>query len=769
MGRYAAALGDTVFWLGIEERGWGVVVAPPSEQREIAEELARLVPGRPAVELNADTTADWFVPIATAGATTPAGAFVYLAPELDDAGRLRVLQMLNGQRDRTSTYGVWVMVVSLTELENQVRRHAGDLASVFHHWQRVAFVPRTLTADELIAARAELHAHYQRRFGRLDLRGFIRSEQEDVSFAVEDIFQPLRARVLIEKPLHDLPVPSFRIASLESHLDAAARGIALLVGGPGSGKSFFLRWCALAASRNDQFIDIDRPIPVYVPLAVTRTLIELPPLADYVVDVLLESRLTIAHALAAEAAAGHVLFLLDGLDEVDFNGQALVDATAALSAQYPLVQVVVTSRPTGLDGSRFDMQRFEIEGLSDDAIATLLTTWCELYEIQRAGRDAAATGRADGERLAAEVLASSTLRELARSPLLATIIAIVHRAGVRLPDHRVELYERIVRILVERWNQLRSREAEHDAPIIRVQDAIRLLGPVALDMVAGGRDGAIEETSLHDLIRTQLARGTVRGIADADEALTVFRTSLGLLVEQAPGVYSFLHKTLGEFLAAHEIVRTRHLETLIAEPASCIDPRWREVILLALGIVGTLHADDERVATAVITIVASIHRLRTDDGTVDPSLLGGILLDDPALSPRDAEKIADELIPFWWLDRVSKDLQIERLAQSTWRTPIAQRFDRHYRDTLRSVYLRGDSAEHPWAAVALAAFHHPIELFLSEALVARAVREKRFDRVPSVLTVWHKLAALNPDGPQPPASVEEAVAKYGPPPTTAES
>ena len=41
MGRYAQALGPTLAWLAIEHRGWGAVVAPASEQREIAEELAR--------------------------------------------------------------------------------------------------------------------------------------------------------------------------------------------------------------------------------------------------------------------------------------------------------------------------------------------------------------------------------------------------------------------------------------------------------------------------------------------------------------------------------------------------------------------------------------------------------------------------------------------------------------------------------------------------------------------------------------------------------
>lgn len=646
MTRYASALDKTRFWLTIEERGWGVVVVPHTEQREIAEELARQVPGRPAVELNADTDSQWYAPIAMAAATRPAGAFLYLAPGLDKAGRARVFSMLNQQRDRTSMFGVWVLVVSLTQHE-EARRHAGDLVSVFSSFERVSFVPRELSDDELVAARAELHAYYQKRFGRLDLRGFIRSEQEDVSFAVEDIFQPLTAvptaSASATKLELDLSPELLRRGrggfALIELLAAQTTGVSLVVGGPGAGKSFFARWCALAGSRDEQFLGRERAIPLYLPLAVTRIQVEMPALEAYIVDAFLEAGLTIAHAIAREAAAGRVVFLLDGLDEVGSWRAAMVEATGALARRYPQARFVVTSRPTGLDGLAFDARRHDLQGLDDAPIVALLTAWCELYEIQRAGPDGRTRGRDEGERLGREVIASPTMSELARVPLLATIIAIVHRAGVRLPDHRVELYEHIVRILVERWNQLRSRDADLGAPVIRAPDAIRLLGPVAYDMVANGRDGAIDESALRSLIARQLKRGTIRGIADADEALDVFRNSLGLLVEQAPGVYSFMHKTLGEFLAAHEAVRTGALETLLAPPTA-FSPAWREVLLLALGIVGTVQANDDRLRAAVLALLEQA-RSNASDGV--SALLGGILADDPSLPADLADRLCDAL------------------------------------------------------------------------------------------------------------------------------
>lgn len=871
--RYAEALEPTLAWLAIEHRGWGAVVAPPTEQREIAECLASLSPGRPVIELGANASPEWHAEAVngTKSRTTVAGGFVILAPGLDDKTRAPVLSMLNQQRDRTSDRGVWVLIVSASELAH-VRRHARDLASVLRSVDIVKFIPRTLTDDELIAARAELHTYYQRRFGRLDLRGFIRSEQEDVSFAVEDIFQPLEATAALPAPIgvsplrslppgmtttargaKDAPARVLRRHLLVDHLAAWQRGVALIVGAPGSGKSFFLRWCALEGSREGELLGIQNPLPLYVPLAVTRVTPALPPLEDHVVEIFLDTGLQIAHAIASEAAAGRVIFLLDGLDEVGAARQEIADGASALSARYPSSRVIVTSRPTGLDGCQFDAEELMIEGLGDNAIRALLTAWCGLYEIQRVGAHGEARGRAEGARLAAEVLALPTLHELARSPLLATIIAIVHRAGVRLPDHRVELYDHIVRILVERWNQLRSRDADISGPSVRTPDAIRLLGPVALEMIASGQEGAIDELSLRDLIAKQLGRGSIRGVLDADAALGMFRESLGILVEQAPGIYSFLHKTLGEFLSAHEVVRTRQFETLIAKPETCTDPAWREVILLSLGVIGTLRADDERLAGAVATIVGVVHRRRDLARSDNADLLGSILADDPALSRQDAETLVQELIPFWWLDRAGGTAALGRVAKGPWRELAVRELKQCYRRGLRSAYARSGALLPIGTLFTLAQFGLPLDHLISELLVALATGsdaggggmlgfsahfeqdQAGFVRVPvehlplvralakgraialvtliatndttheqlaptwtgtalaacpslagisgvavrvdldaghgallpDLLDAWREVAALYPDAPQPPASVEEAIAIYGPPPAAA--
>lgn len=697
-----APLDATVAWLDLASRGWGLVVVPPRQQRDVAEALAARVP-RPAVALTAALLADLDAdaPASLVTASAAGGAFLYVAPEVGYDDEVALWRALNGRRDWMSDRGVWVIVASNRQLA-RLTAHAGDLASVARPCETVPFVPRALGDAEVAAARAELHAHYLRRFGRLDLRGFIRSEREDVSFPVEAIYQPLAG--VVEPRYAVLPsghaagpaaasrsMPIVDALAARRCLDprapalvAATPSPSLLVGGPGSGKSFFLRHCAIAASRADAFAGQECPLPVHVPLAAMRTAAPTTEVETYAIDEFLDAGLGAAHAVASEAGAGRVLFLLDGLDEVDDARGAVAAQVAALAVRYPRCPVVVTSRPGGLAALELDAVRIDVAPLDDAGLTALLGAWCELYEIERAGSASAARGRAEGEQLAREVLASPPIGELARTPLLATIIAIVHRAGVRLPEHRVELYEHMTRVLVERWNQLRSQQA--DAPPVRVADAIRLLGPIAIILVRQSRDAAVYEDALRSLLQRELDRGAVRGFADAGAAVTTFRDSLGLLVETSPRIYGFLHKTLAEFLAAHELVRTGELERLLGT-GEAFEPRWREVVLLALGIVGTLQANDRRLATCLDAVIGAARARRSSRDDAIPALLGGVLVDDPDLTPALAGALIDELVPAWWFDGApvydgehAGTALAMRVLTGPWARPLAIALATRYRE-----------------------------------------------------------------------------------------
>lgn len=292
------------------------------------------------------------------------------------------------------------------------------------------------------------------------------------------------------------------------------------------------------------------------------------------------------------------------------------------------------------------------------------------------------------ESLARDVLDNPAITALARNPLMLTVLAIVHRAGVRLPDHRVELYSHASQILVERWNQVRSLASVGGAVPIKAADAARLLGPVALAVMRSEARGAVPE----DLLRQHLARaiesGHLRALTSADEALELFQRSLGLLVEQTPGMYGFLHLTLAEYMAAWELVRTGGLEELAGDPREAFQPRWRETLLLAAAVLGILRAEDQRLAALVRLIVDGAGRRKGKPSPGVPSLLAGLLADDPDLSQGSAEALLDSLIPTWWFERKYGSDSIEAVFREAFEL-ISRRLNRgRLKDAVRERLTR---------------------------------------------------------------------------------
>lgn len=710
MTRYSAALTEFVDRLRSERRGWFLVRCAPGDQDEIADEIAHRL-GFPRAPLTDDVE-----PFTSCVISAPTG--------LDAAVRDASLRALNARRDRLSERGIWVLVVTRADLL-PLQRQAMDIFSVLRGIAELPLIPRHLDAAAEADALVQLGKHYRDRFGRLDLRGFVRAENEDASFPIEDIFEPLEAEqssIAFDRIMNaNAPMP---VSGSLPALIQATRGPVVLVGGPGAGKSFFLRWWLLqATSGTGRSSDgIEPAVAVLVSLAAVRLAPGPIGLDEYASEALLAEGLAAGHLLDRAAREGRAVFLLDGLDEAgDLAGRALaLDAIAALAKKYPQARIVVTTRPSGRDDLEDDERLaatiYSIAPLSARGIAALLTRWCELYERHREGTEAAAArGRATGEALARDVLASPSVRALATSPLLATVIAIVHRAGVRLPDRRVELYDHILRILVERWNQVRTRDVAGAIPL-RLPDAIRLLGPVALEMIEHDREGAIEEATLHDMLARALAAGNVRGLESAAVAIDLFRRSLGLLVERAPGVYGFLHQTLVEFLAAHELIRTGRFVTLAKNARTAFKSEWREVILLGAGILGVLQADDERLSATVRALVMAAQGKQGRPSVGVPRLLADLLADDPALMHRDALVLIDELVPKWWFDRRYTETQtyavlddasfgLASQLDSRWREALAARLQQRYaRGVVRVPLVETSAAGWPLLRYALERF-----------------------------------------------------------------
>jgi hypothetical protein len=676
--RYEPAVARIVAALRLEVPGIGVVIAPPGEQLLVADAIA--VQLRSANVLEPRT-----VNLGVDGAVVLIGGL-----PTDPVRAQEFLAHLNDFRGRIISSGrATVFVLSKAQMD-EFQRLAPDTYSTLLFIERVKFVADTANSD-FERAREALKRWHRDRFGRLDLRGFVRAESEDVSWRVEEIYQAAQATNVLmsdgvpvgygveqavvewlEEFKTDAGVGEARIAAQSSDGDRSTTeasnpsvtpsplsapdwsGPVVILGHPGSGKTFLLRWLAVSAVESTLRFGVSDPIPLLISLATYAQAADPIGIYEYLKEMLLEAKQPMAHWLDEAVAARRIFFLLDGLDEVGDEAarRQMTEAVELLRHAAKGCLVVLTSRIAGyvdpLPGQHLMLAPF-----TDEAVRKFLSRWCELYAIDRTGESALnrESGRKEGEQLAQDVLANKEVRELARNPLLLTVLAIVHRAGVRLPDHRVELYEHATRVLVERWNRVRSLSNVRPQAPMKAADAVRLLGPIALRSVRSGSRGFISEIDLRAMLKAALSEGNLRGIATADEAILLFKNSIGLLVEQGPGLYAFLHLTLAEYFAAWELVRSAELEMLVANPTETFYAEWREVLLLAAGELGVVRADDQRLERLIARLILSANRRQGQPSPGVPSLLGGLLADDPGLSPESRRRLIGALVPKWWFSK----------------------------------------------------------------------------------------------------------------------
>ncbi|MEZ4299670.1 MAG: NACHT domain-containing protein [Polyangiaceae bacterium] len=687
MSRYSTPAAEVARLAGRVFTGAGVVLVPPGEQEAVATAI------RQEVEFEIASLGD--------AAKREDEPFRRIVVGLGARGVDRVahLSELNARRGWFSTHDQRViLVVDLSEMQ-EVQEHAADLFSARAFFVKVPFEPDP-SVDEA-EARAALGKWLYERFGRIDLRGLIRRESQDVAFGVEELYQELRAyprshQEPIRRPdsvfvpslesrnmLGPAPLAAVKSKPITDWFGASgAPSTTVLLGAPGAGKSFFLRWLSLCAVREEHFLGISRPVPVLMSAAAfSRTPSQLT-LTEYILEGFLADGLRIAHCMHAALGEGRAFLLVDGLDEVASvaHRDRVLSEVRALRAAYPKCPMVVTSRPIGYPGlGAVERLELVIAGFEQAEIRRFLLAWTRLYARERLGpgRAAEEAGAQAGAELVDGVLANPGLTELSRSPLLLTVVALVHRLGVRLPDHRVELYDQITQVLVERWNRVRSASPSGPlgAPPLKAVDAVRLLGPAALRMIESSVQGNIPEPDLRRALSAALESGSLRGVATVDEAVDLFRDTLGILVEVAPGFFAFAHQTLAEYFAAWELVRSDGLEKLVSRPVKLFDARYREVLLLALGVLGLLRGDDQRLASTTDAIARAAEAWEGRPKAEVPALLMGLLRDDPNLGGRQIERLVDLLVPGWLFERfedwhapeleLDQDWHLERLIAHT--------------------------------------------------------------------------------------------------------
>ncbi|MEA5551867.1 NACHT domain-containing NTPase [Anabaena cylindrica UHCC 0172] len=399
-----------------------------------------------------------------------------------------------------------------------------------------------------------------------------------------------------------------------SGLEAVQRHSKLMVlGKPGAGKSTFLKYLAMHCIKGEF---LTNKVPFFITLKELAEKPKQPDLLEYFAQQLSDCNVKDAeNKIDKLLRQGRTLILLDGLNEVrEEDTKRILNQILEISDQFYTNQFLITCR---IASKEYTFERFsevEIDDFDQKQIATFAQNWFRLTDPVKA------------ERFIERLEENRPIYELARNPLLLTLLCLVFGENNDFPANRSELYEEGLDILLKRWDAKRNIERDQVYKNLSLHRKEDLLSQIALTTFEQGdyffKQKTVERYIADFIYNLPDTRTEAQELElDSEAVLKSIESQHGLLVERARGIYSFSHLTFHEYFTAKEIVANSAWDSLVEH---ITETRWREVFLLTVGMmrkaddllllmkqkIDELVAKDEKVLTFFIWLLQKSHSVK---------------------------------------------------------------------------------------------------------------------------------------------------------------
>ena len=364
----------------------------------------------------------------------------------------------------------------------------------------------------------------------------------------------------------------------------------MLLGGPGVGKSTFLRKVGLEALKGKDGDFKHECIPVFLELKNFREdQIDIKaliikefetcgyPYPEHLTKVVLES--------------GKLVIFFDGLDEVPrANVANVIRKIEDFVDRYSQNRFIASCRIAAYKGGFKRFTEVEMADFDDTQIHTYIKNWFDSTPYQHRKQLDEEMGTAEQCWETLNAPEHQATRELARNPLLLTLLCMVYDNSQNFQRNRASLYEDAFNIFLKEWAaEKRVNRGASINQYLDIADEKRMLSKIAAENLEANRLFFTENELIAQIQDFGEGNANTPKTFNAPKVLETILIDQGLFVEQVRGSYSFSHLTFQEYLTANYIVGdTRSIQGLVNSHLH--DWQWREVFLLTAGLMR--EADD---------------------------------------------------------------------------------------------------------------------------------------------------------------------------------
>ena len=378
----------------------------------------------------------------------------------------------------------------------------------------------------------------------------------------------------------------------------------MLLGGPGVGKSTFLRKVGLEALKGAEGNFAHKCIPVFLELK--RFAREQVDIEALITDEFTVCGFPYPDRMAKTALeSGKLLILFDGLDEVPAaNVDNVIEKIGDFVSRYSQNRFIASCRIAAYKGGFSKFTEVEMADFTDTQIKAYIKNWFDStpdrhrYQLDEDMKTAELCWEA------LNAMGHHATKELARNPLLLTLLCMVYDNSQNFPRNRTALYEDALNIFLKEW--VAEKRVRRDASIsqyLDITDEKRMLSEIAAKNFEENRLFFSEDELIEQIREFGAGNANTPPTFNASKILETILVDQGLFVERVSGSYSFSHLTFQEYLTANYVVKdTRSIRGLVSEHLH--DGQWREVFLLTAG---RMHQADDLLVTMEVEAAKSIN------------------------------------------------------------------------------------------------------------------------------------------------------------------